>query len=125
MTDDTMKALTDEVARTWGEFQEAVAAVQRYAKGKHVASTREAKADPAKLALITDLVEKHLQMFRANQWNTQGLATALRLSWPTGLTVKTLQNVYLPALRATSPHCIRSGRQFLWYLHAGRSKEST
>jgi hypothetical protein len=125
MTDKTMQTLTDEVTRTWDAFQAAVAALQSYAKGCKVASVREAKADLAKLAQVTAEVDRLLVPCPGRQLNTAILAHVLHHTPGIDLTAKTLQNVYLPALRATTPHCIRSGRQWLWYANAGRSKETT
>lgn len=113
-----MKALTDDVTRTWDAFQTAVAALQRYARDRRVEGAKTTKANPRKLALVEAFVDDTMRANPDQQWNTWSLAVELVNSSIPEMQVKTLQNVYLPALRATSPHCIRSGRQWLWFYNA-------
>lgn len=119
MTDKTMQRLASDVTRAWDAYTVAVVALRTYANARKVEMTKTAKVIPSKLVLVDALVSDIMRAEPGRQWNTWTLAVEIVNSCGTGMSAKSLQNVYLPALRATSPHCVRSGRQYLWFQNAG------
>lgn len=76
---------------------------------------REAKADPATLERVREAVEHWLLCVPpSREWSSAAVAqgVARLLNTPSA---KTLQNVYLPAIREDCPHAVQVGREWMWF----------
>lgn len=117
MPDEVMDGLLAKAASSWQQYRAAIQAVQEYGNSQRVTVARRAGANPALVQDVYRAAEAFLSDNPELQFNTEGLANVL--AEVVNASPKTLQNVYLPAIRDTFPHCIKSGRRtWLWFYGA-------
>lgn len=75
---------------------------------------------PVMLRLAEDTVLSLVLDYPDMTWDSKKMAERIALRM--GCARQTIQNVYLPALRGTSPHAIKVGRKWLWYYNAAEGK---
>ncbi len=123
MFDPVLAQLCVEVSRTRAEYKAAVEALLEHCQKRVDQLVCEERANPVTLAKVRELAHNWLHWTAASSLTSEALARELEAyakgrRIPHFPSAKTLQNVYLPALREDFPHAIKSGGTWLWYWNA-------
>lgn len=122
MADPEMHRLTARVTEAAAQLERAQAELATYAAGRTRETQAFADCDQVLLADVAAAVTRFLGG-GGGQWHTRSLARAVAQRMQGRISARTLETVYLPALRRTSPHCVQSGREWLWYWDAAKSRQ--
>lgn len=123
MSDPEFQRLAAAVRRAEQAYGAAIDELARYLETRQTTIAKTAVADPATLGRVRDAVHSIVQTLPGAEWTTHGLAQSLCARELVEITPKTLENVYLPALRENCPHAVQSGKTWLWYKDAAKSRE--
>jgi hypothetical protein len=118
MSDQELRKLTQAFSAAQTAYESAANALRDYYERATVQVAREAKADPATLERVREAVEHWLLCIPpSREWSSAAVAqgVARLLNTPSA---KTLQNVYLPAIREDCAHAVQVGREWMWFRNA-------